>query len=354
MLNAQNEASYLRDFSPQIDPVRGKSVLITGGTGSFGRKMVQTLLRDYDPKKVIILSRDELKQYEMRADLEEQFGPDKMLKMRFFLGDVRDRARLELAFRGVDIVIHAAALKQVPAAEYNPSECIATNINGAENVVWACLHNRVQRVVALSTDKACSPINLYGATKLASDKIFVAANNLVGDIGTRMCAVRYGNVVGSRGSVVPLFSRLLAKGVDKLPITDERMTRFWISLEQGVAFVLSCLELTQGGEIFVPKIPATLVTDLATAMAPNLPQQVIGIRPGEKLHEVMISADDSRVTYELDDRYVIEPEFAEYPRKPFSKVRGAKKVREGFYYASDNNPERLDVDGIKAMIKPYL
>jgi UDP-N-acetylglucosamine 4,6-dehydratase/5-epimerase len=344
----------LRDFAPQIDPVKGKTVLITGGTGSFGRKMVQTLLRDFDPKKIIILSRDELKQYEMRGELEEMFPADKLSRLRFFLGDVRDRNRLELAFRSVDIVIHAAALKQVPAAEYNPSECIATNITGAENVVAACLSNRVQRVVALSTDKACSPINLYGATKLASDKIFVAANNLAGDIGTRFCVVRYGNVVGSRGSVVPFFKRLLAQGAKELPITDDRMTRFWISLDQGVAFVLSCLELSQGGEIFVPKIPATLVTDLATAMAPKAKQTVVGIRPGEKLHEMMISSDDSRSTFELDDRYVIEPEFAEYTRKSFAKVRGIKKVPEGFSYASDNNPERLDAEGIRSMMKAYL
>jgi UDP-N-acetylglucosamine 4,6-dehydratase len=344
---------HLRDFAPQVDPVANKTVLITGGTGSFGRRMVQTLLKNFNPKKVIILSRDELKQYEMKNDLAEMFDAVRMSKMRFFLGDVRDRNRLMLAFRGVDIVIHAAALKQVPAAEYNPSECIATNINGAENVVAACLANRVQRIVALSTDKACSPINLYGATKLASDKIFVAANNLSGDIGSRFCVVRYGNVVGSRGSVVPLFKKLLEGGAKQLPITDDRMTRFWISLDQGVAFVLSCMELTQGGEIFVPKIPATLVTDLAKAMAPKVPQTVVGIRPGEKLHEMMISADDSRSTYELDDRYVIEPEFVEYSRKSFAKVRGSKKVAEGFSYASDNNPERLDADGIKEMMKAY-
>ena len=344
----------LRDFSPQTDPVKGKVVLITGGTGSFGRKMVQTLLTHYDPRKIIILSRDEMKQYEMRQELEENFSLLQVAKLRFFLGDVRDRSRLLMAFRGVDIIIHAAALKQVPAAEYNPSECIATNINGAENVVAASLQTRVQRVVALSTDKACSPINLYGATKLASDKIFVAANNLSGDIGTRFCVVRYGNVVGSRGSVVPFFKRLLTKGATELPITDLRMTRFWISLDQGVAFVLSCLELTQGGEIFVPKIPATLVTDLATAMSPTATQPVIGIRPGEKLHEMMISADDARSTYELDDRYVIEPEFAEYTRKSFAKVRGIKKVPEGFYYASDNNEERLDADGISGLMSAYL
>ncbi|MDC7682706.1 UDP-N-acetylglucosamine 4,6-dehydratase (inverting) [Asticcacaulis sp. BYS171W] len=346
-------ADIFRDFAPQGDPVKGQSVLITGGTGSFGKKLVHTLLEKYDPRKVIILSRDELKQYEMRCELEETFPPEKLAKLRFFLGDVRDRPRLELAFRSVDIVVHAAALKQVPAAEYNPSECIATNVNGAENVVWACLQQGVKRVVALSTDKACSPINLYGATKLASDKIFVAANNLSGDIGTRFCVVRYGNVVGSRGSVVPYFKRLLAQGAKDLPITDPRMTRFWISLHQGVDFVLSCLETTRGGEIFVPKIPATTVSDLATAMAPDAPQRTIGIRPGEKLHEIMISADDSRATWELPDRYMIEPEFVEYPREGADTV-GAQKVEEGFAYSSDINPERLDVDGIKGMMEAYF
>jgi UDP-N-acetylglucosamine 4,6-dehydratase/5-epimerase len=342
-----------RDFSPHTDPVKDKVVLITGGTGSFGKRFVKTLLQTYAPKKVIILSRDELKQYEMRAELEEQFAPEQISKLRFFLGDVRDRLRLVMAFRGVDVVIHAAALKQVPAAEYNPSECIATNVNGAENVVWACLQNGVQRVVALSTDKACSPINLYGATKLASDKIFVAANNLSGDIGTRFCVVRYGNVVGSRGSVVPFFERLLAQGAKALPITDPRMTRFWISLDQGVAFVLSCLEMTRGGEIFVPKIPATLVTDLAVALAPSAEHTIIGIRPGEKLHEVMISSDDSRSTYELKDRYFIEPEFVEYTRPKAETLSGVKKVDEGFAYSSDINPERLDIFGIKSMMQAY-
>jgi UDP-N-acetylglucosamine 4,6-dehydratase len=346
-------SELLRDFAPGSDPVKGKVVLITGGTGSFGRKLVDTLLSRYDPRKVIIFSRDELKQYEMRQALEERYDADKLSKLRFFLGDVRDRPRLELAFRGVDVVVHAAALKQVPAAEYNPSECIATNVNGAENVVWACLQQRVQRVVALSTDKACSPINLYGATKLASDKIFVAANNLSGDIGTRFCVVRYGNVVGSRGSVVPYFNRLIEQGATELPITDMRMTRFWISLHQGVDFVLSCLETTRGGEIFVPKIPATTVCDLATAMAPQAAHKVIGIRPGEKLHEIMISADDSRSTWELPDRYFIEPEFVEYARTP-AATTGATKVDEGFAYSSDINPERLDIDGIRGLMKAYL
>lgn len=340
-----------RDFAPQTDPVLNKTVLITGGTGSFGQHLLRALLTRYNPRKVIVLSRDELKQYEMRQELERDFDAAHMARLRFFLGDVRDRQRLELAFRGVDIVIHAAALKQVPAAEYNPSECIATNVYGAENVVWACLQAGVKRVVALSTDKACSPINLYGATKLASDKIFVAANNMAGDIGTRFCVVRYGNVVGSRGSVVPYFQKLLDQGATALPITDPRMTRFWISLHQGVDFVLSCLELMQGGEIFVPKIPSTRVTDLARAMAPEAEHTLIGIRPGEKLHEIMISADDARSTWELDDRYVIEPEFAEYTRKPFAKVRGSKKVEDGFYYASDNNTERLNTDGIQGMMK---
>jgi UDP-N-acetylglucosamine 4,6-dehydratase len=347
-------SNLYRDFMPQADPVLNKTVLITGGTGSFGTHLLHTLMTRYAPRKVIILSRDELKQYEMRQEFEAVFDKAQMARLRFFLGDVRDRQRLELAFRGVDVVIHAAALKQVPAAEYNPSECIATNVNGAENVAWACLQAGVKRVVALSTDKACSPINLYGATKLASDKIFVAANNMAGDIGTRFCVVRYGNVVGSRGSVVPYFKKLIERGATSLPVTDPRMTRFWISLEQGVNFVLSSLEIMQGGEIFVPKIPATLVTDLATALAPEAEQTVIGIRPGEKLHEMMISADDARATWELSDRYVIEPEFAEYTRKPLASHPDAHKVPEAFYYASDNNTERLDADSIRHMIKAYL
>jgi len=344
----------LRDFAPHADPVKDKVVLITGGTGSFGKRMVQTLLGRYAPKKIIIFSRDELKQYELRAELEAQFSPDQMARMRFFIGDVRDRQRLVMAFRGADIVIHAAALKQVPAAEYNPSECIATNINGAENVVWACLQNGVQRVVALSTDKACSPVNLYGATKLASDKIFVAANNLSGDIGTRFAVVRYGNVVGSRGSVVPFFQKLIAQGAQALPITDPRMTRFWISLGQGVDFVLSSLEIMRGGEVFVPKIPATLVTDLATALAPEMTQTLVGIRPGEKLHEAMISLDDARTTWELPDRYLIEPIFSEYPRAKIETLTGIRRVDEGFAYASDQTDERLDADGIRQLLPAYL
>jgi UDP-N-acetylglucosamine 4,6-dehydratase len=260
-----------------------------------------------------------------------------MAALRFFLGDVRDRERLTLALRNVDVVIHAAALKQVPAAEYNPSECIHTNVLGAENVVWACLTNRVKQVVALSTDKACNPINLYGATKLASDKTFVAANNLSGDIGTRFSVVRYGNVVGSRGSVAPLFQRLIARGATELPITDTRMTRFWITLNEGVDFVLSSLGEMHGGEIFVPKIPSMKMTELAAAMAPNLPIKVVGIRPGEKLHEMMISADDARTSVDMGDRYAIEPAFVEYRREPLA---GTKLV-ENFSYASDTNDDWL-------------
>ncbi|MEY4251025.1 MAG: hypothetical protein RJA87_2658 [Pseudomonadota bacterium] len=338
---ANMDNSGHRSFAPTTRALDGKVILITGGTGSFGRRFVQTVLNRYNPRKVIIFSRDELKQYEMQSDLRDQMSDEQMGKLRFFLGDVRDRERLTLALRGVDVVIHAAALKQVPAAEYNPSECIHTNVLGAENVVWASLANRVQRVVALSTDKACNPINLYGATKLASDKTFVAANNLSGDIGARFSVVRYGNVAGSRGSVVPLFQKLLANGATELPITDDRMTRFWITLDQGVDFVLSSLDLMRGGEVFVPKIPSMKVTDLALAMAPGIGLKNIGIRPGEKLHEVMISGDDARVTAELSDRYVIEPAFVEYPRKPFLGDAGVSAVEDGFVYSSDNNSEWL-------------
>jgi len=333
-------------FAPTHLDLDGKVILVTGGTGSFGRRFIETVLARASPRKLIIYSRDELKQSEMQMDLAERFGPDKMATLRFFLGDVRDRERLILALRGVDVVIHAAALKKVPAAEYNPSECIHTNVLGAENVVWACLTNRVKQVIALSTDKACNPINLYGATKLASDKTFVAANNLSGDIGTRFSVVRYGNVVGSRGSVAPLFQRLIAKGATELPITDTRMTRFWITLNEGVDFVLSSLDVMRGGEIFVPKIPSMRMTDLAAAMAPGLPIKVVGIRPGEKLHEIMISADDARGTVDLGDRYAIEPAFVEYAREPMAGGR----LEEGFCYASDTNHDWLTGEGLLALL----
>ena len=338
-----------RSFAPKSRVLDGKVVLITGGTGSFGRRFVNRVLAEQSPKKLIIFSRDELKQYEMQGELRERFPPEIVAKLRFFLGDVRDQTRLTLAFRGVDVVVHAAALKQVPAAEYNPSECVHTNVMGAENVVWAALNNRVQRVVALSTDKACSPINLYGATKLASDKIFVAANNLAGDIGARFCAVRYGNVAGSRGSVAPLFQKLVREGAKDIPITDPRMTRFWISLDQGVDFVLSSMEIMRGGEIFVPKIGSMSMPDVASALAPGLPHRTVGIRPGEKLHEVMISGDDARMTAELADRYVIEPEFVEYVRKSFA-ADGGRPVADGFTYSSDTNSEWLDADGLHALL----
>ncbi len=334
-------------FAPTSLDLDGKVILVTGGTGSFGRRFIETVLAQANPRKLIVFSRDELKQSEMQADLAERFDPKKISALRFFLGDVRDRERLILATRGVDIIIHAAAMKQVPAAEYNPSECIHTNVLGAENVVWACLSNRIQKVVALSTDKACNPINLYGATKLASDKTFVAANNLAGDIGSRFSVVRYGNVVGSRGSVAPLFQRLLAKGATELPITDPRMTRFWITLNEGVEFVLSSLDMMRGGEIFVPKIPSMKMTDLAEAMAPGLPIKVVGIRPGEKLHEIMISADDARATVDLGDRYAIEPAFVEYPRTPLE----GKRLPEGFWYASDTNHEWLSGPGLLALLE---
>ncbi|HEY0436201.1 MAG TPA: UDP-N-acetylglucosamine 4,6-dehydratase (inverting) [Phenylobacterium sp.] len=333
-------------FAPTTLDLDGKVILITGGTGSFGRRFVETVLDRAKPRKLIVYSRDELKQSEMQMDLAERFTPEQLTVMRFFLGDVRDRERLTLALRGVDVVIHAAALKQVPAAEYNPSECIHTNVLGAENVVWACLSNRVKQVVALSTDKACNPINLYGATKLASDKTFVAANNLSGDIGTRFSVVRYGNVVGSRGSVAPLFQRLIGKGASELPITDVRMTRFWITLTEGVDFVLSSLGEMRGGEIFVPKIPSMKMTDLAAAMAPKLPIKVVGIRPGEKLHEMMISADDARSTVDLGDRYAIEPMFVEYTRTPFEGGR----LDEGFSYASDTNDQWLTGEALLAVL----
>jgi UDP-N-acetylglucosamine 4,6-dehydratase len=336
-------------FAPDSLDLDGKVILVTGGTGSFGRRFIDTVLSRSAPRKLIVYSRDELKQHEMQIDLAERYGPEDMARMRFFLGDVRDRQRLTLALRGVDIVIHAAALKQVPAAEYNPSECIHTNVLGAENVVWACLTNRVKKVVALSTDKACNPVNLYGATKLASDKTFVAANNLAGDIGTRFSVVRYGNVVGSRGSVAPLFQRLLDRGATELPITDPRMTRFLITLDEGVDFVLSSLDIMRGGEIFVPKIPSTKITDLAEAMAPGLPHKVVGIRPGEKLHEMMISADDARSTADLGDRYAIEPAFVEYARKAFATEHGV--VAEDFCYASDTNEEWLTGDGLLALLE---
>ena len=320
-----------------------KSILITGGTGSFGKKFAKTILENYQARRLIIYSRDELKQFEMQQELNAPC-------MRYFIGDVRDKERMVQAMRGVDFVIHAAALKQVPAAEYNPTECIKTNVHGAENVIHAAVKNDVERVIALSTDKAANPINLYGATKLVSDKLFVAANNMAGGHKTQFAVVRYGNVVGSRGSVVPFFRKLIADDAEHLPITDERMTRFWITLKQGVNFVLKNFKRMYGGEIFVPKIPSVRITDLARAMAPNIPQNVIGIRPGEKLHEIMCPADDSHLTLVFDDHYVIRPTIIFTSRNNnFVENRlgeRGKPVEQGFEYNSGTNPQFLSVSEI--------
>lgn len=322
------------------------SVLVTGGTGSFGRRFIETLLRHGKARRVIVFSRDEFKQYEM----QQQFAELPSEPMRYFIGDVRDSDRLDLATREVDYIVHAAALKHVPAAEYNPFECIRTNVSGAENVVRAAIRNGVKRVLALSTDKAANPINLYGASKLASDKIFIAGNNLSGSVGTRFAVVRYGNVVGSRGSVIPFFRKLIAEGAEHLPITDDRMTRFWITLQQGVNFVVTSIASMQGGEIFVPKIPSMRMTDLAHCLAPEKPIKVVGIRPGEKLHEVMITEDDSRLTLELDDRYVIEPAFRWWQRESYL-ARGAKPVRDGFRFSSDTNQDWLDEPRLMSLLE---
>jgi UDP-N-acetylglucosamine 4,6-dehydratase len=320
-----------------------KSILITGGTGSFGKKYVKTILERYKPKKVIIYSRDELKQYDMQQSFNDPC-------MRYLIGDVRDGPRLARAMYEVDFVIHAAALKQVPAAEYNPMECIKTNIDGAQNVIRAAIENNVQKVIALSTDKAANPINLYGATKLCSDKLFVAANNLVGSRDIRFSVVRYGNVVGSRGSVVPFFQKLIDAGSDHLPITHQDMTRFWISLQEGVDFVLDNFQKMYGGEIFIPKIPSIRITDLASAMAPNLEQRIIGIRPGEKLHEVMCPADDSHMVVEFDNHFVIKPAIPYYGKDiDFSKnLLGevGKEVEQGFAYDSLGNNHYLGIEDI--------
>ncbi|KAA8709674.1 UDP-N-acetylglucosamine 4,6-dehydratase (inverting) [Helicobacter canis] len=324
----------------------GKSILITGGTGSFGKRFVAKVLERYKPARVIIYSRDELKQYEM-----SQCFNDKC--MRYFIGDVRDEARLESAMAGVDICIHAAALKHVPIAEYNPIECIKTNIQGASNVIQAALANDVSHIIALSTDKAANPINLYGATKLCSDKLFISANNIKGSKRARFSVVRYGNVLGSRGSVLPFFKKLIEQGAKELPITDERMTRFFITLDCGVEFVLKSLERMHGGEIFVPKIPSMKITDLARCLAPHLPMKFIGIRPGEKLHEVMIPEDDSRHCYEFDEFYLIEPSIVFQTPIDYSMnangLRGVR-VKEAFEYSSATNTLWLNSEQISAII----
>lgn len=316
--------------------LKGKTILVTGGTGSFGKKFIKEILQQ-EVKKVIVFSRDELKQYEMAQEFTDE-------RMRFFIGDVRDKDRLYRAFDGVNIVIHAAALKHVAACEYNPFEAVKTNINGAQNIIEAAIDRNVEKVIALSTDKAASPVNLYGATKLASDKLFVAANSYVGDKLTKFSVVRYGNVVGSRGSVVPFFKRI--KDTGNIPITDVRMTRFWITLDQGVQFVLDSLERMHGGEIFVPKIPSMTVTDLAEAIAPNCEIDIIGIRPGEKLHEAMIMEDDARHTKEYDSYFVIQPEFPWWTEELCADGRA---LPDNFKYTSDSNTEWLSINELREL-----
>ena len=327
-----------------------KTILITGGTGSFGKKYTEIILKKYKPKKIIIYSRDELKQFEM----SQKFNQD---CMRYFIGDVRDKDRLLTATEGVDYVIHAAALKQVPIAEYNPMECIKTNILGAENVIKASIKKGVKKVIALSTDKAAGPVNLYGATKLASDKLFVAANNIVGAKETRFSVVRYGNVIGSRGSVVPFFVKLIKSGAKELPITHPDMTRFLITLEQGVEFVLKNFERMKGGEIFVPKIPSMKIVDLAKALCPECKQKIVGIRPGEKLHEVMIAKDDSHLTIEFEDHYVIKPTIQFSHIHDFTTNALGEKGKEidyGFEYSSGTNDWWLTKDEFLELAKEFL
>ncbi len=327
--------------------LNGKNILITGGTGSFGKQFTKTILARYKPNKIIIYSRDELKQYEMAQRFDDKC-------MRYFIGDVRDKDRLIKAMNGVDYVVHAAALKHVPIAEYNPMECIKTNINGAQNVIDASIANGISKVIALSTDKAANPINLYGATKLASDKLFVAANNITGDKPISFAVVRYGNVMGSRGSVIPFFEKLIREGASELPITDERMSRFWITLQEGVDFVLKNFQRMHGGEIFVPKIPSMNVIDVARTIAPALKHTIVGIRPGEKMHEVMCPEDDSHLTIEFDDHFVIQPTI-QFSHKPNYHINAlgekGSSVPYGFAYRSDNNTDWLTPEALLAKIE---
>jgi UDP-N-acetylglucosamine 4,6-dehydratase len=325
-----------------------KSILITGGTGSFGQKFVETVLREHQPKRLVVFSRDELKQFEMAQHLPESKYP----ALRYFIGDVRDRARVHRAFAGVDIVVHAAAMKHITAAEYNPTECIATNVLGAQNVIDAAIENDVERVIALSTDKAANPINLYGATKLCSDKLFIAANNLAGRHRTRFAVVRYGNVVGSRGSVIPLFKKLAGNGVKKLPITDPEMTRFVITLDQGVRFVLDCLGTMLGGEVFVPKLPSMRVVDLVPLILPHGGHEVVGIRPGEKLHEVMIPAEEARNCVDMGDHYILQPGHHWWNVTAFlERVREqGRPIANSFEYASNTNDRWVTNDELRALV----
>ena len=328
--------------------LNNKSILITGGTGSFGKAFVNTVLTRYpDIRRLVVYSRDELKQFEMA----QVFPPSRHPGLRYFIGDIRDEARLRRALEGIDIVVHAAALKQVPAAEYNPFECIKTNVLGAQNLIEACLDNGVQRIVALSTDKAAAPINLYGATKLCSDKLFIAANNIKGNRDIRFSVVRYGNVMGSRGSVIPLFLQRAKTGV--LPITDPRMTRFNISLQEGVDMVLWTIDNAWGGEMLVPKIPSYRITDVATAVGPECRQEIVGIRPGEKIHEEMITASDSFSTVDLGPYYAILPSAGQFTLEEFCEKTAAQQVQTGFSYDSGTNPDFLSVDQLRQLIFQY-
>jgi UDP-N-acetylglucosamine 4,6-dehydratase len=340
-LPGRDEVAFMELKSPLLED---KVVLVTGGTGSFGRQFVETVLREESPRKLIIFSRDELKQY----DMAQRFNDQKYPGIRYFIGDVRDKDRLYRAMDGVDIVIHAAALKQVPTAEYNPIEVIKTNVMGAANIIDAAIDRNVQKVIALSTDKAASPINLYGATKLCSDKLFVAANGYSGRHGTRFSVVRYGNVMNSRGSVIPFFQQMRSTGV--LPVTDTKMTRFWITLEQAIKFVLNCLQRMHGGEIFVPKIPSMNIVDLARAIAPECRLDVVGVRPGEKLHETMVPEDDARNTVEYDDCFVIRSAAV----NGYANGNGGRPCPEGFRYSSDNNPRWLSVEELQRLIEGHV
>lgn len=336
----------LTSFDSSGADLKGKSILITGGTGSFGTTLLKKILTHHEPRRVIIFARGEFNHFQLQNSLSAEHRK----KVRFFIGDIRDRDRLIMALRGVDLVVHAAAQKQVPLAEYNPFECIRTNVIGAENIVQASIQAGVKQVLALSTDKAVNPINLYGASKLASDKIFVAANSLASGTGTRFSVVRYGNVLGSRGSVIPFFRGLIKEGAKELPITDERMTRFWITLDQAVDFTMSCISIMRGGEIFVPKIPSMKITDLAEALAPDMPTKHVGIRPGEKLHEIMITEHNAANTVDYGDRYIIEPEWHFWDRVSH-KDDGHPVTPEGFEYSSDKNDQWLGVSELKEILE---
>jgi UDP-N-acetylglucosamine 4,6-dehydratase len=324
-----------------VSVINDRLVLVTGATGSFGKKFIRHVLENYKPKKLIVFSRDELKQFEMQQEVQAS-------NLRYFLGDVRDKERLYRAFDGVETVVHAAAMKQVPASEYNPMEAVKTNIIGAENVINVCIDQEVKNVIALSTDKAVNPANLYGATKLCSDKLFIAANALSGRHKTHFSVVRYGNVIGSRGSVIPFFMKMRESGA--LPITDPKMTRFWITLGQGIQFVLDSFERMRGGEIFIPKIPSLGIMDVAKAVAPECKTEVIGIRPGEKLHEIMITADDAMNTVEFDDHFVIQPDAEWWDQQHYLQSTGGKAVANDFQYSSDENHDWMSVEHLQELL----